>query len=261
MESQHLIERYEYKYLIPEAMVPAVRATATATSKLDPYSGPDGTYRIRSLYFDSDTYHLYWANEREASDRFKMRIRGYPLAPKAPVFLEIKRRVHDVILKTRGGIPVNQWQDVVRSPNGASLVPLPPNVKKAAERFLRLLYTYHLRPMLLVEYEREAYVSLIDNYARLTFDRKIVCQKHERLDLDADPRRWRSVDHPVQTQTHEPVCVLELKFEHTPPRWMRNLVERLDLMRFSFSKYCYGVNSQLLLPTVRVAPFARGSFT
>ncbi|HLM74498.1 MAG TPA: VTC domain-containing protein, partial [Polyangiaceae bacterium] len=111
----------------------------------------------------------------------------------------------------------------------------------------------------LVEYEREAYVSVVDNYARLTFDRRIVCQARDTFDLEATPSRWRAVDHPVKTQTPEPVCVLELKFERVTPRWMVDLVKRLELVRLSFSKYCYSIDALLLLPMGRAARFERGS--
>ncbi|HMY19776.1 MAG TPA: VTC domain-containing protein, partial [Polyangium sp.] len=51
-----IIERYEYKYLVPDSVVPAIRNAVKTTSKIDRYAGPDGTYRIRSLYFDTDKF-------------------------------------------------------------------------------------------------------------------------------------------------------------------------------------------------------------
>jgi hypothetical protein len=245
VESPNVIERYEFKYLIPERLVPAIREAARATSKIDEHAGPDGTYKIRSLYLDTDRYHLYWANEREQGDRFKARVRGYP-GKKAPVFLEVKRRVYDVILKTRAALPADRWKDVLEGRADPSIAFGGAAGKRGTERFLQKMATYHLQPVILVEYQREAYVSLVDKYARLTFDRK------------ADPKRWRPVDHPVRTVTLEPVCVLELKFETKPPRWMVNLVKRLDLTRRSFSKYCYSVDAQLLLPQTQRVLGARG---
>ena len=107
-----IIERYEYKYLIPESLIGAIRAAVRTTSKIDRYAGPDGTYRIRSLYFDTDHYDLYWANEREQPDRFKLRARTYP-GKESPVFLEVKRRVLDVIIKSRAAVPASSWRDVI----------------------------------------------------------------------------------------------------------------------------------------------------
>ncbi|WP_272425944.1 polyphosphate polymerase domain-containing protein [Polyangium jinanense] len=247
----NIIERYEYKYLVPEGLVPAVRATARATSKIDKYAGPDGTYRIRSLYFDTDRYDLFWANEREQPDRFKLRARCYPASKESPVFLEVKRRVLDVIVKTRAAMPAAAWRDVLAGKESA-LAALSPGARSGAMRFLAPYHRHHIHPVLLVEYEREAYISEIDTYARLTFDRKIAVQPQESLDLEAIPGRWRSIDHRAQTRTEEPVCVLELKFERRPPRWMVSLVQRLDLIRYSFSKYCYGVTAELTLPDARI---------
>ncbi|MDC0745049.1 polyphosphate polymerase domain-containing protein [Polyangium mundeleinium] len=247
----NVIERYEYKYLVPEGLVPGIRATARATSKIDKYAGPDGTYRIRSLYFDTDRYDLFWANEREQADRFKLRARCYPASTESPVFLEVKRRVLDVIVKTRAAIPAAAWRDVLAGKESA-LAALSPGARSGAMRFLAPYHRHHIRPVLLVEYEREAYISEIDTYARLTFDRKIAVQQQESIDLEAVPGRWRPIDHRAQTRTQEPVCVLELKFERRPPRWMVALVQRLDLIRFSFSKYCYGVTAELTLPEARI---------
>ena len=245
------IERYEIKYLLPERLVPEVRAMIKPLCVLDEHAGPNGSYPIRSHYLDTDRFDLFFANEREQRDRFKARIRSYPRA-NAPVFLEIKRRVGDVIVKSRASLKEGLWQRAFESPAEAARTG-----KKGVIEFVNRVHRYHLRPRLMVEYDREAYESTIDDYARVTFDRRIVCQVKETLGNEVDERRWRHVDHPAQTRTLENICVLELKFERRPPRWMNNLIQRLDLVRMSFSKYCYGVTSQLLFPTVR-SPAAFG---
>lgn len=247
-----IIERYEYKYLVPNSLVPSIRAAVRTTSKIDRYAGPDGTYRIRSLYFDTDKFDLYWANEREQADRFKLRARMYP-GKTSPVFLEVKRRVLDVIIKTRAAIPAKIWREVLAG-HDAALDSLPPHIRSGALKFLAPYHRHHAKPVILVEYEREAYISDVDSYARLTFDRKICAQMQEELDLEAIPNRWRFIDHRAQTRTQEPVSVLEMKFERRPPRWMVALVQRLDLFRYSFSKYCYGVTAELTLPDVLRRP-------
>ncbi|WP_438003076.1 polyphosphate polymerase domain-containing protein [Sorangium sp. So ce321] len=252
-----VIERYEFKYLVPERLVPAIRDAVRGICKRDRYGDADGVYRIRSLYLDTRGFDLYWANDREQRDRFKVRVRSYP-GKTSPVFLEVKRRVQDVIVKSRAVTPAAGWQELLAHGRPAALEKLAPNARKGAEKFLGAVHRHDLRPVLLVDYEREAYESTIDTYARLTFDRKIVCQRRDTLDLEAPSRGWRPVDHPVQTATIEPVCVLELKFERRPPPWMAALVRRLELVRRSFSKYCYGVNAQLTLPETRAARFEGG---
>ncbi len=251
MDLDNLIERYEYKYLLPERLVPQVRDAARMTCSIDKYAGPDGTYRIRSLYCDTPTFDLYKANEREQADRFKMRFRIYPGKP-SPVFFEVKRRVLDAIVKTRAGVPMSLWRDVLQG-RQAALEALPPKVRDGAFQFLARYHRHHMEPVMLVEYEREPYASDYDEYARLTFDRNILIQPQRELDLEADPKRWRAVDHRAQTRTHEAVCVLELKFERRPPMWMSQMIRRIGLVRYSFSKYCYGVTNELTLPELRAS--------
>lgn len=138
---------------------PAIREAALATSKIDRYAGPDGRYRIRSLYFDTLRFDLYAANEREQPDCFKMRARCYPASKTSPVFLEVKRRVLDVIATRRGwASPAGLW-------GGGSTCSRagPPRSTRCrrrsgrATKFLAPYHRHHLVPAMLVEYEREAY--------------------------------------------------------------------------------------------------------
>jgi len=163
----------------------------------------------------------------------------------------VKRRVYDVIMKTRAALADDQWSAVLEGKTPPSVARNGAAGQRAVEHFLYRMWRNQAKPKMLVEYDREAYESTINKYARLTFDRAVRCQPKEALDLEADPKRWRPVDNPFRTKTTEPTCVLELKFEDTPPGWMLNLVKRLDLMRFSFSKYCYSVDAHLLLPQSR----------
>lgn len=246
-----VIERYELKYLVPERLLPAIRAAAHATCRLDRYAGADGTYRIRSLYFDTRAHDLYWANAREAASRFKVRARNYP-GTTSPVFLEVKNRILDVIVKTRAAVPAASWRRVIDC-EGRALAELSKANLRGAFAFANRVHLHHLEPTLLVEYEREAYESEIDSYARLTFDRNIQVQPPLGFNLDADPKRWRDVDHTLRTRTTEPVSILELKFERCPPAWMVSLVSRLELTRLSFSKYCYGLSDELERTPARTA--------
>jgi hypothetical protein len=104
-------------------------------------------------------------------------------------------------------------------------------------------------PQLVVTYEREAYVSEHETYARVTFDRRIVAAPTtqwapptaggELAYLDAGPTGGLSV------------TVLELKSETRLPSRMVDLVRSHRLMRRGFSKYCSGVEatgSYLLRP-------------
>jgi len=244
---KQFIERREYKYLIPERGLAELRRTIEGFCSLDPHH-IDGGYTIRSLYFDTRDFRLHAANIHEAPDRFKARLRAYPNT-KAPVFFEIKHRIMDVIQKSRAPIPYDIW------PSGLELGFRMAHQQHDVylERFQTLYHTYHLEPKMLVDYRREAWMSEIDDYARVSIDRNIRCQPISKVSLTAVPGRWRPVDNKIMTKTKEPMCVVELKFYNSPPRWMCGLVNRLNLVRRQFSKYAYSVASSHKGPTLRYA--------
>jgi SPX domain protein involved in polyphosphate accumulation len=251
-----IVERYEHKFLVEESLVPEIQSFARSTCTLDTHARSDGAYTIRSLYFDTPAFDLYAANEREQGHRFKARARMYPDAADSPYFLEIKRRFLDVIVKTRAAVPSDRWRQAIDC-DAVTLDALPARSRDAVVAFAAKVHTHHLEPVVLVQYEREAYVSEMDSYARLTLDRNICVQSMTELDFVADPKRWRAVDHAGQTRTSRAMAVLELKFERRPPVWMHAMVRRLELVRYSFSKYCYGVLNELTLAgTDRTTPLA-----
>ena len=235
----NVIERREFKYLIDAATATQLRAAILPFCELDPWAArnPRRCYTIESLYLDTAGLDLFWANAHEQFDRFKMRVRGYAEAPGSPVFFEVKRRINDVILKTRGKVARALWTGLLSDP----AAPIPPEVtgkdRLAVERFVTLCRTMHLRPFTLVRYEREPYFSRIDDYARVTFDTHIRARSVDALSFEVDERGWRALDDAVTQRTLDSLIVLELKFTTAVPTWLVNIVGRLGLTRRSFSKY------------------------
>ncbi len=234
-----IIERREYKYLIDSTTAAGIRAAIQPFCEIDPWAAgnPSRCYTIDSLYFDTTDLSLFWANDHEQVDRFKMRVRGYPHAPNSPVFLEVKRRVNDMILKSRGKASRAQWAGMLADPAAAIPAEIVGKDRGAVERFLALARTLHVRPYTLVRYQREPYFSRIDDYARVTFDTEIRAQATDRLSFEPTPRGWRALDDAVTQRMMASMIVLELKFTTQVPLWLVNLVRRFGLQRMSFSKY------------------------
>jgi hypothetical protein len=234
-------ERREYKYLVPVALIPDLREAIRPACKLDSYAQENGLYTIRSLYLDTPDFRLYWANDREQDRRFKVRIRTYP-GSRAPVFLEVKQRLLDSIYKTRVAMAHDAWQRLLERPEELERMPWRSEFERSlAGRFLYHYHLYHLEPAVLVEYEREAWVSVLDSYGRATFDLHIRGQEPLGLTLEGAPNAWRAADSPVHSKTVGTVAILELKFGRVAPPWMSALVKAFDLQRFAFSKYCYSL--------------------
>ncbi|HOK97053.1 MAG TPA: VTC domain-containing protein, partial [Anaerohalosphaeraceae bacterium] len=97
-----LLCRYELKYRIPETKARAIAQYVSAFIHPDRYAKnkPGNEYLISSLYLDTPTLTLCNETLQGKKNRFKLRIRGYDDNPLSPVFLEIKRRACNVIVKS-----------------------------------------------------------------------------------------------------------------------------------------------------------------
>jgi hypothetical protein len=149
------------------------------------------------------------------------------------------------------------WRAVLRG-STAAIARLAPAEQAGAELFASKVAHYGLRPVLLNQYQREPFVSTVDDYARLTIDRRMCVQPARGLSLVARPQAWRPVDHGLRSGTPRSAAVLELKFERRPPRWMVDMVRHLELVREACSKYCYGVGALWAAPEQRTAAHHRG---
>jgi hypothetical protein len=227
-------DRYELKYLISECQVDAIRRAIEPYCALDPHSAkaPGGQYAIRSLYLDTPNRDLYRISRERRACRWKARIRGYEGSN--VVFLEVKNKDHDLIKKLRARIPAGGWDKRIQGP-------LYPGANSAERMFCHKLERYGLVPTLMVRYMREAWMSTIDNYARVTFDRCVVCQPWEFWGLDCDERNWLALDSRRSMLTVPQGVVLELKCTTAVPRWLSNVARDMGLTRARYSKYCKGI--------------------
>ena len=91
-----------------------------------------------------------------------------------------------------------------------------------------LLETLFYRPKVLIEYRRTAYL-LPTNSIRITFDREIRAQTGH-LDLFADP----FLGAPVFPGFH---TILEVKYNHFLPSYIRDALRSVDASECSASKY------------------------
>jgi len=241
------LQRLELKYLIDEPTVDRIRRD------IEPYCEPDEHnparsgryqwadplgYEIYSLYLDSPNLAFHRAKMRGDPERLKLRIRTY--SKSSPALLELKRRVSDVIDKTR--VLVDRKQAEEAATGLVAPVEDGPQARHSLNEFSRIVAESGAGPTLYVRYQREAYASVVDDYARVCFDRHIGAQRTESWDLDADPYGWREFGHYWQPALADRSVVLELKCQSTIPPWLSDLVRRHSLNRTSFSKYSTGIH-------------------
>ena len=69
--------RHEYKYVCTAVQAEIIKCRIKGLMKLDDHTYADGSYNIRSLYFDDVFHTAYFANENGTEPRDKFRIRIY----------------------------------------------------------------------------------------------------------------------------------------------------------------------------------------
>lgn len=242
-----VFQRYEYKYTIPAGLVAPIRASLQPYCNIDPNAArePEGFYTITTLYLDSDDYRTFWDKEGEAPQRYKLRVRTYGLEADGPVKFEVKRRFNDVFRKSRVSVPREEWPALIARPAKTALFPRGSREQAAFEDFLCLTHAIRATPKVLVRYERQAFVSRIDRYVRVSFDRRLRYQPSTSYDLNGRPGAWRATEDPASFDELGSQIILELKFMTRAPVWLVDLVRRFGLLRRGFSKYCFAVRGIL----------------
>ena len=228
--------RFELKCVIDPALVRPLRTFIRSYMEADPHADPrnNGEYAVHSLYLDSPAMDLARSTLLGHKNRYKLRMRFYEVSPDSPVYVEIKRRVADVIVKRRacirrgaaGRLAGGQW------PARADLWPVPndgTDALGALERFCALRDRIEGRPTAFVSYQREAYVAPENPSTRITFDRRLAAHTYRR--------GFDDVAIAPGMRAHVGGVVLEIKFTDRFPNWMREMVEVFSLVRQPMAKY------------------------
>lgn len=231
-----VLERYELKYLIPFSLVEPISRYVEIFCDMDYYSriSHDSFYTINSLYFESPTYY-FMRNKTNQTGRFSLRVRSYGDAPQAPYYFETKEKVADFSKKRRGRVPLENWSDLFLNPTAVQ--GFDAESDPHVQYFMGLVRTYNAHPMILTQYRRCAYLSNVDDYARVTFDRWLRYRRETDYSVIPCEGNMLNYDH-TDTFGYEDVnVILELKCERKIPVWMVDLIRRFNLTRMGFSKF------------------------
>jgi hypothetical protein len=233
------IERHEAKYIVPYSLMPEIRRQIQAYVHPDKHGvGEHPHYLVRTLQLDSRDLCLHYAKENERLNRFKLRIRTYGTDGKAPYFIEIKRKLGDVIVKSRSILKAKDY-DAKLFTHPSQYVAFSNGTEHMNYLdFVRLSQEIGAQPVLMIQYLRESYMGKVEDYARVTFDTNICYQMVSDYRFDrVNDRKWRYIDTHTGLQTDYAGFVLELKSKMGVPRWLLDIVRRFNLVRTGFCKY------------------------
>ncbi len=215
--------RHEFKYLVSEAQVLMLKNRLSSIMSSDRHAGDNGTYSIRSLYFDNYENSCYYDNENGVEPREKYRIRIYNHS-KERVVLECKRKEHGMTLKTSCRLSDRQMFALTQNSRLERIDLLPPLLQKLELK----RKTELMRPVVIVEYDRTPFVYK-DGNVRVTFDRNITSGAYLGNFLD-------------ETISCRPVmpagqCILEVKYDSFLPDMIYQSLNLGCLRQTTYSKY------------------------
>ncbi len=228
--------RVENKYLIYEDEIAYLRARLESIMKKDEH-GQNGSYLVRSVYFDDLNDSAYRQNEAGSDDRSKFRIRTYD-NDSSFILLEEKSKKKGFTHKESAAIDEKTARSFLKN-RGCFNAPMISSdlIKEEAFLFKRLycnMNTVLLHPVVIVEYERTAFTERSGN-VRITFDMNIGASK----ELD---RFFENNIFPVPV-LEKGAHILEIKYDEILPGYIKELIDEGILKRTAFSKYYHARNT------------------
>ena len=215
--------RHEYKYTIDAKQEMLLQMKVLGAMRRDPHVRADGSYLVRSVYFDDIHDSCLSENFSGCDPRSKFRIRYYN-SDTSCLSLEKKSKVRSMCSKESCRLTVEECEVFLRGhvPNVTEDMPVE---KKKLFTEVRLR---GLVPKVIVTYERVPFYYS-GGGVRVTFDRKITSSREVNLFLSGD-------------YTERPVLpcgesILEVKWDEVMPRHIKNVLRLEDLNRTALSKY------------------------
>ena len=220
---EKLPARHELKYFIHPAEVEALRLQLRKGLKLDSHCYDGRPYAIRSLYFDDIDDSAYFDKVGGVMHRDKYRIRIYRHSD-AEIFLERKRKLGDLIQKSSVQITRRLCDQLIDGD--------PRGLQKSGNPLLQDMFvqmrTKLLRPRVIVDYEREAYLHPVEN-VRITFDLKL------RSGMHSTDLFYPNI--PVISPLDANQEILEIKFDNYLPGHISSMLAEVRAERSAVSKY------------------------
>ena len=217
--------RHELKYLITPAELSVLRGVLKPITQFDPNGDENNEYIIRSLYFDTINDDALMEKIAGVGNRKKYRIRIYNFSDRV-IKLECKSKYGDLISKQSVSIPRDLAEQLIAGdPEGLQRMRHP-----LLHDVYREMRTRLLRPAVIVDYVREAYLHPAQE-VRITFDKQL------RTGLSSTDIFNPSL--PTSPVFDDPVEVLEVKYDEFLPAHLQTVLSGITAQRSAVSKYTW----------------------
>ena len=215
--------RHELKYYINDGDAYILGNLLDKALWRDENADENREYHIRSLYFDNIYNSAFHDKIDGVKNRKKYRIRIYNFSDKQ-IRLECKSKHGDLISKTSAKISRDLCEQIMAGdPGGLDKQPHP----LLKEMFVQMT-TQLLRPAVIVDYKREAFVHPAEN-TRVTIDKQL------RTGLFS--KDIFNPNLPTLPPVDDPLTILEVKYDRALIAIIPPLISFARCDRSAISKY------------------------
>lgn len=216
--------RHELKYYINNGDYELLRRKLAFTMEQDRFAKANGgEYFIRSLYFDDLDDSAFREKLSGTDDRDKFRIRIYNMRDDV-IKLECKHKDNGYIKKESINLTRDECDGLLGGNSSFLLGRKEPFARRMYVEFAQR----RLKPVVLVDYMREAYVFPIED-VRITFDKNVRTAYRATELFNANLPTYPVID--------DYDMVLEIKFNKYLSTYVRSLLQVDAHVRSAISKY------------------------
>ncbi|WNY22832.1 hypothetical protein MmiHf6_01170 [Methanimicrococcus hongohii] len=215
--------RHELKYYINLADYLTIKSRLSAFAETDRHVNENGTYKIRSLYFETPNDRVLREKVDGVNNREKFRIRMYN-DDASYVRLEKKTKINGFCNKIDAPVTQEECERLIAGDTSW--------MKESEHALLVELYAKMkfelLRPKTVVDYIREPFIYKPGN-VRVTLDSQITTGVHAKDMFNPELPTVR---------THgSNIIIMEVKYDEFLPEIIRNSVRVQNRKNTAFSKY------------------------
>ncbi len=218
--TQTNFKRYELKYILTIDQYSKLMYQMPSDMMLDDY----GRHKISNIYFDTEDYRIIRHSLEKPKYKEKLRVRCYgEPSEDATAFIELKKKFDGVVYKRRIYAEQSKVFDYLCS--GADSVEQSQILSEID--YFKNCYD-DIKPKVYLSYQREAFVSTLDENFRLTFDFNIMTRENDVSLYSSDE------DREVLSNKY---VLLEAKTVMGLPNWFVEFLSENCIYKTSFSKY------------------------
>lgn len=190
--------------------------------EIDPHAKENGTYAIRSVYFDNFDNKVMNQKKEGLFERDKFRVRLYD-SNNSFLNLEKKSKRNNLTYKQKCSMTAEEYEKI----RSGDLYWMESDSRPLIQDLYWQMNLLQLKPLTVVDYEREVFIYKHGN-VRVTFDSEIKTSLRNNDVLNPNI---------AMVETEPDVVILEVKFDEFLPNVIKQLLQVSDMRAGAYSKY------------------------